>query len=658
MYCHHYSLVKATRIFGSLIFLFSVWAKDHHGMVLKRRHRDPSDIKWTFYFDGLPHDPTVKIDTRIDNGLSAPPINGASSMEGKEKSLHIDDSFQEDDIQSILDSETPELKFGMSMSLAMPSYDFRPTASPSVFPTSPPYPSPLPSLKPTSAPSTSVLPTNRPTVSLSGAPSLWPSSDPTAIHSGTPSVQLSERPSQSVHPSNTQSHYPSISPHPSIQPSNSITPSVLPSLSNHPTSPPSKSRLPSLLPTTMPSMLNSSVPSRSVVPSIKPSLSFLPSTDFPSFIPSLNPTNSQNPSSLPSGFPSSKPSAEPTELPSNSPTLLPSQFPSVTPSSFPSRNPTSSPSNLPSYIPSRSPQPSLQPSPTPTLSGCAMTPQQRRDDILEILDNVTNPVHLRNSSFPQYQALQWLLEEDGLVLCPANDKHIVQRWTLAIMYYATEGDQWFRCSNSPSPADNCGSEPPFQNGERRFLSSFHECEWAGLVCNIDRCVTEFEFERNNIVGYIPTEIGLLRELEVLGMEQGGLQGTIPNEIGQLENLVFMDLDFNLLTGSLPPGLLSLTKIQQLDLNDNLLTGSINDVGVFSDMSFFQLHDNFFTGTVPEDMGAYSKLEIFTLHGTSVTGTMPDSVCFLRTTGNLKSLIADCLGSPPEIQCSCCTDCRA
>eukprot|EP00546_Thalassionema_frauenfeldii_P006654 CAMPEP_0178913044 /NCGR_PEP_ID=MMETSP0786-20121207/10616_1 /TAXON_ID=186022 /ORGANISM="Thalassionema frauenfeldii, Strain CCMP 1798" /LENGTH=287 /DNA_ID=CAMNT_0020585727 /DNA_START=851 /DNA_END=1714 /DNA_ORIENTATION=- len=287
-----------------------------------------------------------------------------------------------------------------------------------------------------------------------------------------------------------------------------------------------------------------------------------------------------------------------------------------------------------------------------------MTAQQRIDGILAILDNVTDPVYLRNATFPQYHALQWLLHEDGLLLCPANSKHIVQRWTLAVLYYATEGDAWFKCSNNAFTTDNCGSESPFNNGEMRFLSSVHECEWAGLVCNIDKCVTEFEFERNNINGFIPTEIGLLHELEVLGMEEGGLKGSIPNEIGQLSNLVFIDLDFNLLSGSLPAGLLSLTNMQQLDLNDNLLTGSINGIGAFPSMDFFQLHDNFFTGTVPDDMGAYSKLEIFTLHGNLVEGTMPASVCSLRTTGNLQSLIADCLDSPPEIECSCCTDCRA
>jgi len=97
------------------------------------------------------------------------------------------------------------------------------------------------------------------------------------------------------------------------------------------------------------------------------------------------------------------------------------------------------------------------------------------------------------------------------------------------------------------------------------------------------------------------------------------------------------------------------------LNNNQFTGSINGIGVFPDMEFLQLHDNFFTGTVPEAVGNFSKLAAFTLHETEITGVMPDSVCDLRLSegngGVLASLIADCAPPNPDINCTCCTDCR-
>ena len=165
-----------------------------------------------------------------------------------------------------------------------------------------------------------------------------------------------------------------------------------------------------------------------------------------------------------------------------------------------------------------------------------------------------------------------------------------------------------------------------------------------------------------MAGTIPTEIALLTDLQIWGMERGGLTGKIPTEIGLLTNLIFIDLDFNMLTGSLSPELLSLSLLTQLDINDNKMTGSIEGIGAFPAMEFLQLHRNSFTGTVPEAVGSYSNLEAFTLHESSISGTMPQSVCnLLRNAslgGVLDSLIADCGGLVPDIACDCCTDCRA
>ena len=187
-----------------------------------------------------------------------------------------------------------------------------------------------------------------------------------------------------------------------------------------------------------------------------------------------------------------------------------------------------------------------------------------------------------------------------------------------------------------------------------------------LVRSLARSLARFHpilsAEENNLIGTIPSEIGLLEDLTVWGMERGNLTSTIPTEIGRLTNLVFIDLDFNELTGTLSDELLSLSSLNQLDLNNNKLSGSINGIGVFPDMEFLQLHDNFFTGTVPEGVGTFTGMTAFTLHESSISGTMPQSVCDLvvgaGNGGVLTSLIADCSTTNPNIVCDCCTDCRA
>lgn len=91
----------------------------------------------------------------------------------------------------------------------------------------------------------------------------------------------------------------------------------------------------------------------------------------------------------------------------------------------------------------------------------------------------------------------------------------MQRWVLAVIYYSTNGDSWLKCSAGGEASDLCGAEDPFV-GKSRFLAPVSECQWAGISC-IDGCVTEIEFEENELVGTIPTEIGLLSDLAVWGM---------------------------------------------------------------------------------------------------------------------------------------------
>ena len=144
---------------------------------------------------------------------------------------------------------------------------------------------------------------------------------------------------------------------------------------------------------------------------------------------------------------------------------------------------------------------------------------------------------------------------------------------------------------------------------------------------------------------------------IWGMEQGKLQGTIPTEMGRLQNLIFIDLDFNELTGSLPTELYQLVNLTQLDLNNNFLSGPVNGLGAFTLLEFMQLHENLFTGTIPEAVGAFTRLSTFTLHETDLVGSVPVGLCTIVDSGLLTSLIADCGGPTPQITCECCTDCR-
>jgi hypothetical protein len=239
------------------------------------------------------------------------------------------------------------------------------------------------------------------------------------------------------------------------------------------------------------------------------------------------------------------------------------------------------------------------------------------------------------------------------VVCPDAPK-IIQRWALAVMYYSTDGDNWATCNEDDNSCVNA------------FLSPTNECEWFGITCVTTpdgNCVERIIFEDNNLSGTIPTELGLLANIAVLGMEQGTTSGRIPSELGQLEEMIFIDLDFNELTGSIPPEIYQLTKLQTLDLNVNLLTGSLDsNIGGLTDLDFVQLQNNLFTGTIPTEVGKLERLETFNVHKNDFTGEISEEICDLRP-NPLSDLIADCKcpgkegnDNPQKVKCKCCSGC--
>jgi len=227
---------------------------------------------------------------------------------------------------------------------------------------------------------------------------------------------------------------------------------------------------------------------------------------------------------------------------------------------------------------------------------------------------------------------------------------------MAVMYYSTEGDSWDLCFEEDS---DCPGRP--------FLSPVDECFWFGITCitrsDGARCVERIIFENNNVAGTIPTELGLLDELRVLGLEQGNTGGKIPSELGRLEKMLFIDLDFNRLTGEIPSEIYKLTNLETLDLNVNSLTGTLDtQLGELTNLSFVQLQNNLFSGTIPTEAGDLSLLTTFNVHKNNFSGTIPLTMCE-NIPVPLSSLIADCQcggregrRNPEKVACPCCSGC--
>ena len=272
---------------------------------------------------------------------------------------------------------------------------------------------------------------------------------------------------------------------------------------------------------------------------------------------------------------------------------------SISPTLEPTSGPTHDPTMAPTFVPTATP--TYNPTAEPTVR-CNMDLVARHSMILTRLESISDATDLRRTSTPQGKAVDWLVYVDSMYLCP-DDTYLIQRYVLAVLYYATNGHQgWLTCSRTGDVAAN---ECP--QTTKRFLSNYHECTWAGIGCNGSNFITRIAFEDNGLSGSIPSEIGALSSLKTLRMERGKLSGSLPATLGDLTDLEKLDLDYNNLWGTLPSTFNRLTKLKLIDLNNNDLSGSIDVLAGLSSLFFVQLQSNYFSGTVSDAFGSLSQL---------------------------------------------------
>eukprot|EP00542_Grammatophora_oceanica_P010492 CAMPEP_0194035652 /NCGR_PEP_ID=MMETSP0009_2-20130614/8061_1 /TAXON_ID=210454 /ORGANISM="Grammatophora oceanica, Strain CCMP 410" /LENGTH=179 /DNA_ID=CAMNT_0038677091 /DNA_START=129 /DNA_END=665 /DNA_ORIENTATION=+ len=164
-------------------------------------------------------------------------------------------------------------------------------------------------------------------------------------------------------------------------------------------------------------------------------------------------------------------------------------------------------------------------------------------------------VSFEDSTSPQRRALDWMLGDSYSLALKNDDDRIVQRFALAVLYYATM-------------VENRAS----------WLLSSTECGWGkfyDVTCTND-VVGRLQLVRSRLSGTIPGEIGLLNSLTELNLRNNNLEGTIPTEIGFLSSLLglYLDLGNANLSGRVPTELANLSNLRELSLHNTQLTGSI------------------------------------------------------------------------------------
>jgi hypothetical protein len=131
-------------------------------------------------------------------------------------------------------------------------------------------------------------------------------------------------------------------------------------------------------------------------------------------------------------------------------------------------------------------------------------------------------------------------------------------------------------------------------------------------------------ENENLIGPLPEDIGKMKNMTRIRMNNNGLTGSIPKTIGELQGLEQLLLSDNNLEGNLPEEVTNLKLLKELILSGNNLSGKL-PVGI-SEMDFrlrvIDLSNNNFEGEIPSSLTNLKFLKSFDLSGNNFSNDIP------------------------------------
>mmetsp|Transcript_47787 Transcript_47787/g.70724 ORF Transcript_47787/g.70724 Transcript_47787/m.70724 type:complete len:1068 (+) Transcript_47787:143-3346(+) len=263
-------------------------------------------------------------------------------------------------------------------------------------------------------------------------------------------------------------------------------------------------------------------------------------------------------------------------------------------------------------------------------------------DLLDKLKEISGE-EVTKEGTPQYKARKWITNDDPMKLL-YDDHSVIQRYILALIYFALGGDDWGKCSRDENSNEckyvcyteshcivesQCDAQSYDNFGIGTcygfpYLSGESECNWGGVVCDYDGDVVEIELGDNNLHGkQLPHEISHLTYLHRFSIGFNQVKGTIPESFGDLEYMADLKINHNGLTGTVPEEIFKLVNLQKVEFNSNKLKGTISSQwGMINSLKGLWMWNNSFTGTLPEEIGNLNYLTHVGIYRNQLTGTLP------------------------------------
>ncbi|KAM0028249.1 putative leucine-rich repeat domain superfamily [Helianthus debilis subsp. tardiflorus] len=152
-------------------------------------------------------------------------------------------------------------------------------------------------------------------------------------------------------------------------------------------------------------------------------------------------------------------------------------------------------------------------------------------------------------------------------------------------------------------------------------NNFNESIPKSLCKRID--LVYIDLSTNRLTGKIPKCFKNLHKLFVLKLSSNVLRGIIPSSIGHISSLGSLSLNDNNFSGELPAVFWNL-RLRVLDLGDNAFSGKIPEwIGEkMTSLLVFRLHNNNFTGGIPQSLCTNLELQILDVARNNLAGTIP------------------------------------
>ena len=154
--------------------------------------------------------------------------------------------------------------------------------------------------------------------------------------------------------------------------------------------------------------------------------------------------------------------------------------------------------------------------------------------------------------------------------------------------------------------------------------------WFGITVQ-DGHVTRLYMNSNNMVGYLPPQIGFLKWVSEFSVSNNKLEGLVPQSIGDMTSLKNLSLSSNGFISPLPETLAHLEQLESIYLTNNPLNYPFpNDL--FENIPTIRRIDAEncgFTDTIADIFGSIPLLYGLILSNNKITGVLPKSINNLK-----------------------------